>query len=270
MAEHFEIIGSPEYADTAILAHVPHSSKAMPGMLRWTVNLDDGELAEELLRVTDHFTDDLFDSLTYVGGVMFVNRLSRLVIDPERFRNDEDEVMSKQGAGAVYLSTSNGGKLRDADFDREELLTSYFDPYAEAISGATSVLLERFEHCLIIDCHSFPSVPLSWELDQDRNRPEICIGTDEFHTPSELVGTLMNHMKSNGVEAEVNRPFRGTYVPGDYYKTDPRVQSLMIEVRRDIYMDELTGKPTPAFPAVKDFITAMLEFAGVWALSTVR
>lgn len=270
MAEHFELIGSPEYADTAILAHVPHSSTAMPGMLRWTVNLDDDELAKELLRVTDHFTDDIFDSLTYVGGVMFVNRLTRLVIDPERFRNDEDEVMSKQGAGAVYVSSSTGGRLRDDDFDREKLLVSYFDPYAEAMSRATSVILERFDQCLIVDCHSFPSVPLSWELDQNRNRPEICIGTDEFHTPYALVDTLMNHMESNGVEAEVDRPFKGTYVPLDYYNKDPRVQSLMIEVRRDLYMDELTGQPTRAFPAVKDFITALLEFAGVWALSTVK
>ncbi len=270
MAEHFELIGSPEYADTAILAHVPHSSTAMPGMLRWTVNLDDDELANELLRVTDHYTDDLFDSLSYVGGVMFVNRLSRLVFDPERFRNDKDEIMSKQGAGAVYLSSSTGGKLRDDDFDREELLVSYFDPYAKEMSRATSVMLERFNQCLIVDCHSFPSVPLSWELNQKGSRPEICIGTDAFHTPLALVDTLMNYMKENGVEAEVDRPFNGTYVPLGYYKKDPRVQSLMIEVRRDIYMDELTGAPTPAFPAVKAFVTAMLEFVGVWALSTAR
>jgi hypothetical protein len=34
------------------------------------------------------------------------------------------------------------------------------------------------------------------------------------------------------------RPFAGTYVPLRYYRTDLRVESLMVEVRRDAYLGE--------------------------------
>ena len=43
---------------------------------------------------------------------------------------------------------------------------------------------------------------------------------------------------------EVNRPFSGTLVPARYLGMDPRVQSLMVEVRRDLFMDEATGAKT--------------------------
>jgi hypothetical protein len=41
----------------------------------------------------------------------------------------------------------------------------------------------RHDHCLIIDVHSFSSVPLPHEPDQTPRRPEVCIGFDRFHSP---------------------------------------------------------------------------------------
>ena len=43
---------------------------------------------------------------------------------------------------------------------------------------------------LIVDCHSFPQLPLPYELDRNPVRPDICIGTDQFHTPSALKDVL--------------------------------------------------------------------------------
>jgi predicted N-formylglutamate amidohydrolase len=37
--------------------------------------------------------------------------------------------------------------------------------------------------------------------------------------------------------------FIGTYVPLEQFGTDQRVHSVMIEIRRDLYMDEATGEP---------------------------
>jgi predicted N-formylglutamate amidohydrolase len=41
----------------------------------------------------------------------------------------------------------------------------------------------------------------------------------------------------------LNEPFIGTHVPLKQYGTDQRVKSVMIEIRRDLYMDEATGEP---------------------------
>ncbi|WP_086301243.1 N-formylglutamate amidohydrolase [Campylobacter devanensis] len=45
-----------------------------------------------------------------------------------------------------------------------------------------------------------------------------------------------------GFEVALNTPFAGAITPIKFYEKDSRVSSLMIEVRRDLYMDETTGK----------------------------
>ncbi len=62
--------------------------------------LTDEDLNTELLAMTDHFTDELFSSILKVGGTLFVNQSSRLVMDPERFPDDLNEPMSTLGMGA--------------------------------------------------------------------------------------------------------------------------------------------------------------------------
>jgi len=124
-----------------------------------------------------------------LGGLALVNNYSRLVIDPERFEKDEEEIMASKGMGAVYTKTSYQQILRK-DFsaeEKEKLLSAYFRPYHKAVALEVQNTLEQFGRCLIIDCHSFPSKPLPYELDQSSDRPDICIGTDPFHTPEELV-----------------------------------------------------------------------------------
>ena len=43
-------------------------------------------------------------------------------------------------------------------------------------------------------------------------------------------------------ESPVDKPFRGALIPNAVYGKDTRVQSVMVELRRDLYMDETTGK----------------------------
>ncbi|MCL0044082.1 N-formylglutamate amidohydrolase [Dehalococcoidia bacterium] len=74
--------------------------------------MDDAGLDSELLAMTDLFTDQLFGQAGSYGATLFINRVSRLVMDPERFPDDQDEPMSAKGMGAIYTKTSQGGDLR--------------------------------------------------------------------------------------------------------------------------------------------------------------
>jgi N-formylglutamate amidohydrolase len=48
-----------------------------------------------------------------------------------------------------------------------------------------------------------------------------------------------------------NKPYAGTYLPLRFFHSDKRVLSVMVEVNRDLYMDEITGMKTGAFGAVE-------------------
>ena len=43
-----------------------------------------------------------------------------------------------------------------------------------------------------------------------------------------------------------------------HYEREPRVHALMIEVRRDLYMDEATGERSKAFEQVRERLTRLL------------
>ncbi|MCJ7445499.1 MAG: N-formylglutamate amidohydrolase [Methanotrichaceae archaeon] len=195
-----------------VIAHVPHGSTFIPKDVRHSLVLSDAELKKELILMTDSYTSELFAGITALGGLALVNNYSRLVVDPERFENDEEEVMSSKGMGAIYTKTANQQMLRKdlSAMEREEMLSAYFRPYQEALGKEVQKMLEQFERCLIIDCHSFPSKPLPYELDQSINRPDICIGTDPFHTPKELITFVMSFCKAKGVKLTINKPFAAT------------------------------------------------------------
>jgi N-formylglutamate amidohydrolase len=91
-----------------MILHIPHSSRHIPEALRNQYVLDDHAMEEELTRVTDAFTDELFD---YPHARRVIFPVSRLVVDVERFSRDRDEPMSRVGQGMIYTKTCLGGEL---------------------------------------------------------------------------------------------------------------------------------------------------------------
>ena len=259
---NFSVLCRTNEPEVPLLVHVPHCSTVIPDGVRRGLLLNDQELEIQLLKMTDWFTDELSDHALALGGMMFVNRLSRLVIDPERFPNDADEVMAKRGMGAVYTKTSDGRSLRhEPSPERQTLLARYFEPYAQAMTEAVGRILQQHGRCLILDAHSFPSSPLPYEPDQVSPRPEICIGTDAFHSPEELIGLIESLCQSEGVRSARNCPFTGTYVPLKYWQTDGKVLSVMIEIRRDLYMDERTGEKSGGFSRTHSLLDKLTELS---------
>ena len=91
---------------------------------------------------------------------------------------------------------------------------------------AVKKLLAKHNKCLIIDCHSFSSFGQDYELTKDAYRPQICLGTDDVHTPKALLKIAKNAFESAGFEVAINTPFTGSIVPLEYYGKDNRVSCL--------------------------------------------
>jgi len=173
----------------------------------------------------------------------FVNGLSRLVVDPERFP-DEREVMNRVGMGAVYTRTSTGALLRAAaDAHRAWLIRAYFEPYGRALADPVDERLAATGRAVILDLHSFPERPLPYELYPDDVRPVSCLGSHARHTSPGLLDAAHGAFSRVGSIA-IDQPFRGTYVPQRQYGPDDRVESIMLEVRRDAYLRSALGART--------------------------
>lgn len=233
---------------SSVVLHVPHAATTIPPWVRSKILLDDAALARELELMTDAQTDLIALVAAEDAGIrpwVLRNALSRLVVDPERFPDPEQEPMAAPeiGMGAVYTKTAHLDRLRDHDREHEEqLLEQYFRPYARGLSDVVGAALQTVGRVTIIDVHSFPAQELPYERlhHADAARPTLCLGVDEFHTPPWLVDAALGAfsvVKSIGI----NEPFAGTYVPLEFYGVEPQVTSIMVEIRRDTYVDDPTA-----------------------------
>jgi N-formylglutamate amidohydrolase len=231
---------------SAVVLHVPHAATAIPGDVRAGIVLGDDELAAELRAMTDAATDRIAARAAQAARCApwsFVNGLSRLVIDPERFTDPDQEEMEPIGMGAVYTATSALGVLRrPAPSERQDLLERFFDPYAEALADLVDARLAAHGRAVILDVHSYPRDVLPYERHAQARRPQVCLGFDPTHTPTSLRSAAAEAFAA--WELGVDEPFSGTYVPLRHYGKDRRVSSLMVEIRRDQYLDA-DGEPVP-------------------------
>ena len=247
----------PGSGDSPVILHVPHSARDIPAEVRAGIVLDDEALERELDHITDAHTAEIAAEAAGLSGVApwrFVNRLSRLVVDPERFPDEREEMLSV-GMGAVYTRTTHRGVLRPEDTDPEPLIARYFRPYAQAMTEAVTDRLAAVGRAVIIDVHSYPGEALPYELHGEGPRPPVCLGTDSFHTPPELLAAAREAFARCG-ETGLDSPFGGAYVPLRFYGKEPRVSALMIEIRRDTYMTEPGG---PAGPGLSRLAAALAE-----------
>jgi len=240
--------------------HIPHSATVIPADVRPSLLLSDEALAQELLRMTDSCTEELFAPRD--GDAVAVRfPVSRLVVDPERYLDDAEEAMSSRGMGVIYTRTSDGAVLRavPTPSERTDLITRHYLPHQAAMADAVGSALARHGRCLVVDCHSFPSRPLPCDLDQAPDRPEVCLGTDRVHTPVWLVDLAEHLFSAAGFDVAIDRPFSGAFVPARHQGRHHAVSAIMIELNRRLYMNEVSGARLPAFATVARTVQEILQ-----------
>lgn len=245
----------------ALVIHIPHASTLIPAHVREQFVLEDADLERELLLMTDRYVDELF-ALPAAEAVTVRHEVSRLVLDPERFVDPAREPMERVGMGAVYRATHEGDPeghplRRTLTAEEDAALHRLYDAHHARLTAAVRTALDEHGRCLIVDAHSFPDWPLPyekrvWPAEDPRwkHRPRICLGSDRSHTPLWLQAAAYDAFAARFDPVVFDRPFPGAIVPLEFLGRDTRVASIMVEVRRDVYMDESTGDKLPEFDEV--------------------
>lgn len=231
-----------------MILHIPHSSVKIPSNTNFLVPIDD-----DIDMLTDWHTDDLFE---YKNSKQIVFGYSRLACDVERFVENEP-METKHGMGFVYEKNSYGVKIKEVTEEYKNWVKeNLYDPHHKKLEDMVDIELAEYGESLIIDCHSFPDTPFPHET--DKNRPDFCIGADDFHTPSSLITSVCEFINKNNYTVSINSPYSGSIVPIKHYCKTDNVKSIMIEINRKLYLNGT--EKSESYNKSKYFINTLIDF----------
>ena len=238
-----------------LILHIPHSSTIIPFKDGYSVS--DQILNQEILKLTDWYTDDLFENEIDISVKAL---FSRIFCDVERFSDDNQEIMAPFGMGVLYEKTDSGELLRQVSPHlRTRILKEFYWKHHNKLIESVRLQLEQFTSATIVDCHSFPDIPLTRALDKSPFRPDFNIGTDSFHTPQKLIDASIIFFKEKGYSLGIDLPYSGAIVPMPFYKKDKKIQSIMLEINRKLYLNESSNEKSNRYPETKQTVQEFLE-----------
>lgn len=227
-----------------VLLHVPHAG--LESFLD-SSDIETGAIVREMATMADLNTDWIarFASSSMDGNpYLLQSNMTRMECDVERYPDDREE-MNKVGMGVIYRLGIQG--TDDALYSEElpqgvidHRLGALYKPYHRMFGSMVEEMIERFGFAVIIDVHSYAKNPLPYELHSEADRPEICIGVNN-DTDENMVRDLIDGDKRHGRSWSYgfNTVFRGAITP-EGMEDNPQVHSVMLEFRKDTYMDGST------------------------------
>lgn len=230
-----------------LLLHIPHSSTAFPQNSGWSFEV----LNEDEQLLIDYYTDELFlpkSTSDQVSKKVF--SYCRLFSDVERLINDP---LEKEGLGVSYFrwvpSKDGYGKSLRSFSEK----TSAFALYADFHAEVSKKIVEMGEGTLLVDCHSFSSLPNL--LNSNPPDIDICIGYNNDETcPNKVtIGNIVQYFKARGYKVGINEPFSNSKT----FSVPVKYHSVMIEVNKRLYMNEQTLEKTEGFERLKQDIQAL-------------
>ena len=239
-----------------MILHIPHAHAVIPPKYRQQFLLDDTAMSEELRLLTDWYTHELFQ---FEKANVIDFPFSRFFVDVERFENDLHEPMAMHGMGRFYTRTIDGQPLRQLSAQDKQILDFFYQAHHQRLWLSVIGRIKTKNKALIVDCHSFPDNPMPCELDRVTERPDICLGYDEYHFDETRITELKTYFESKGYSVKINEPFAGSIVPAAMYLQLDKIQSVMIEVNRKLYMNEQTLQKTTRFKTLKTEIHDALK-----------
>jgi N-formylglutamate amidohydrolase len=280
----FEII-RPVRQTTPLVLASPHSGASYPADF-----LEMAKLDRATLRLSeDCYVDELFAAGPNCGAPLLKALFPRVYVDANREAFELDPVMFEDrlpdaaitdsprvaaGLGSIPRLAANdreiyGRKLRFAE--AEQRIARCYRPYHQALSALMQETRERFGGCLLLDCHSMPSVGGQGERDLGRSRVDFVLGDCFGASCADAVtAAAETHLRKEGANVRRNNPYSGGYVTQHYGRPTEGIHVLQIEINRSIYMDEQTLERLPQFQETRQRLERLIAMLAREAPALIR
>ncbi len=275
---------SPRRQAAPILLTSPHSGRLYPPEFLAASRLD----PVAIRRSEDSFVDELFGAAPSLGLPLLAANFPRAYCDVNREAWELDPAMFadalpdyvnaasprvQAGLGTIARIVGTGEpiyaqKLQFAD--ARARIETCWEPFHASLSRLIAQTVASFGVCLVLDCHSMPTIP-------GRNaagRPDVVLG--DGHGTSCAAAwsdTIQAALTRLGLAVRRNDPYAGGYITRHYGRPRDAVHVIQIELARSLYMNERNFSRSSQFAARRAmlglFLAELIGAEHIWA-SAIR
>ncbi|MBV6624244.1 MAG: N-formylglutamate amidohydrolase [Rivularia sp. (in: Bacteria)] len=245
-------LDQPTVKALPIVANIPHSGLFIPEDIAAKFTIEH----LKSLPNSDWHLDKLYDFLPNLGITVLQATHNRYIVDLNRqikqplFGSFWSSVIPKNTAfnRNIYIHEPSEENI-------QERIEKYYLPYHHQLKKLLDEKIEQFGKVYLFDLHSFCGL-----INDD-----VCLGNVNNQTCSELLISTVDKCFSNqGLQVVRNKTFVGGYITRHYGEM-PNVESLQIEVRYHVYLQEnQIDKPQPPSSQVIEFEAAKRKFDNIF------
>jgi N-formylglutamate amidohydrolase len=243
----------------------PHSGNDYPAAFAARSRLDQLMLR----RSEDAFVDEIYAAAPAIGAPLLAALFPRAYVDPNRQAYELDPEMFegplpdhvntsssrvRTGLGTIARVVTSGEEIYKSKIsfiEAKRRIETLYEPYHAELRRLISETKAKFGLCILIDCHSMPSIGGPMDNDQGLRRVDFVLG-DRFATAcaAAVTSTVENVLKDMDFAVVRNTPYAGGFTTSHYGRPEDGVHALQIEINRALYMDEVAVERGDGFGAL--------------------
>jgi len=248
-------VGVPQPQRLPLVFASPHSGSNYPADFVARSLLDPVALRKS----EDSYVDEIFAAAPRLGAPLIRALYPRAYVDPNREPYELDPRMFEEvlpdwvniaspriaaGLGTIARVVANGAEIYGIKLSFKEAVERIercYRPYHHTLGGLIRETRQRFGRCVLVDCHSMPSIGGPMERDAGEPRVDVVLGDCFGASCSEGVMIAAERaFRRLGYSVARNVPYAGGYTTRHYGRPEEGVHALQIEINRALYMDEAT------------------------------
>ena len=218
----------------------------------------------------DTHVDALWEAVPRLGGTLLAATFPRVYIDPNRTLDDIDPDLlegawpsqlspgekTRLGYGLIWRNIDTATPIYDRKLTVAEVqarIDRYYRPYHQALAEAVEGAYRRFGAVWHLNLHSMPNNAYErLKIQSPHPLADFVLG-DRDGTTCEpgLVELVEQELRAMGYTVARNDPYKGVQLIAKIGRPTERRNSLQIEIRRPLYMDEGTRERNAGFASLQ-------------------
>ncbi|AJG21465.1 N-formylglutamate amidohydrolase [Cupriavidus basilensis] len=279
MSDNFEpfVRFAPSAQTLPLVCDSPHSGTHYPQDFRAAIP------TQRLRAGEDTHIDALWESVPRVGGTLIAANFPRVYIDPNRTLDDLDPDLldgtwpeplapgekTRLGYGLIWRKMDAATPIYDRKLSLQEVrdrIDTYYRPYHQALSEAVEDTYRRFGSVWHLNLHSMPNNAYErLKIQSPHPLADFVLGDRDGATcEAGFVGLVASELRALGYTVARNDPYKGVQLIAQIGRPAERRNSLQIEIRRPLYMDEVTRERNGGFDELRTNLGRLVERIGAY------